>query len=933
MPDLHRDGLKEGIVKRQKKYFEDKDNKLLVCDFDGYTLPDNIENHTEEAIEYVIQKALPKEFHDVSYVAQWSSSSTLKNIETGEFVKEGFNCHIFFISDVVLSNTDIKKRLFHNHMEDRSKENKKQGVDGSMFSAVQICFISEKSDMDDTFIDILADVSKVLHISKSSDTVNVKLRTEAATKKSEQRISKLVAKKTGFKKMKNADSEIILEQLIKLGAVRSVNSNGTMNLYAGPESTGGSFVYESNPEFIYTNNEPFHVTKWCEKYWNASIMMPEDVRIANRNGKRDVSTRIYLEHSNGDIGALRGVLADTYKQFQSGSLIVITNPGVGKTVSIPNHFEKVIYAKNSNKSVRELYETLCEQYPDKKIQQVFNFKETFKEMFPLATIFEYDTKDVFGGKSVDWRETIDALPFGLDYQKAEDARIQHFTENDSFDYDVDVVVMTNHKLNILKHEHKKIFGGNDVYFDASERYVTLTEDVKKEKIKKWIHNALSKYHDEPVYKDYSLTNEWTIVVDDPTGAETGLFVNVDDEDVTKVEDYNDDVTAKNAAVDGVISDLDNDTFDYDMVVQHLSKSKKSIFDDFLVYDGLDYIKKPAYLSIVNKRLKTIYTCAELLQVDEVEVLLTDANIEYETLNLRELQKAENALVIPTTHMTNSENDGMLAIIKNCANRTFQKQAEYVADGVGGEWNHTNTKGVNSLKNSDITLKISRKHPNAITNRKTKFITENYDELVSSKEILELMGDMEQAVGRNSGWRNNGKASYIFIAESVWKAIKNHTIYEMNTEPFDPFGQFLADAVNDVDKWFNARGYSIDMFLADSGLNGKLDGKGYKRLIRTMKAVRNLKNCKRKTKVLNILNDKMIDVCLTIDALVLLDGGTYVTIEDLNIRCKHPIQVLNGLGVKTVRYGRNQEHKIVINKWQINQLKLLVEQFRAIEGNE
>jgi len=115
------------------------------------------------------------------------------------------------------------------------------------------------------------------------------------------------------------------------------------------------------------------------------------------------------------------------------------------------------------------------------------------------------------------------------------------------------------------------------------------------------------------------------------------------------------------------------------------------------------------------------------------------------------------------------------------------------------------------------------------------------------------------------------------------------------------------------------------------LNGKLDGKGYKRLIRTMKAVHSLKNCKKKQKVLRILDDKMVDVCLVVDALAKIDGEFYVTLEDLNIRCDRVLQVCEGLGVKTIRYSRKQQHKIMVNPYQIKNLQMMVLAFRAIDS--
>jgi len=98
----------------------------------------------------------------------------------------------------------------------------------------------------------------------------------------------------------------------------------------------------------------------------------------------------------------------------------------------------------------------------------------------------------------------------------------------------------------------------------------------------------------------------------------------------------------------------------------------------------------------------------------------------------------------------------------------------------------------------------------------------------------------------------------------------------------------------------------------------------------MKAIHSLKDTKKKKEVLSILDDKLVDVCLCVDALAKIEDETITTVEDLRIRCDNPVQVLAGLGVKLVRYSKKSHHKIIISKWQIHQLKLLVKHLRAVE---
>jgi len=75
-------------------YFQDVGNKWVVFDFDKLELPDEYNVLSPEAVDYVVKNQLSKQFHNVSYVYQFSNSAGLSY--QGEYIKKGFNCHMFF---------------------------------------------------------------------------------------------------------------------------------------------------------------------------------------------------------------------------------------------------------------------------------------------------------------------------------------------------------------------------------------------------------------------------------------------------------------------------------------------------------------------------------------------------------------------------------------------------------------------------------------------------------------------------------------------------------------------------------------------------------------------------------------------------------------------------------------------------------------------
>lgn len=66
----------------------------VMLDFDDLLIPEGINPNSIEAIEHIISK-LPKEFHNVSYFYQFSSSAGILD-EDGNPLKSGLNAHVFF---------------------------------------------------------------------------------------------------------------------------------------------------------------------------------------------------------------------------------------------------------------------------------------------------------------------------------------------------------------------------------------------------------------------------------------------------------------------------------------------------------------------------------------------------------------------------------------------------------------------------------------------------------------------------------------------------------------------------------------------------------------------------------------------------------------------------------------------------------------------
>ena len=114
--DLVRGQVRPSLIqqcKRQLRLFREPKggNKWVMLDFDDLAVPQGVGNpNSEPAIEWTIQKHLPPEFHNASYVFQFSNSAGLVQPD-GSPYKIGLCVHLFYLLEKPLTNAQLKKWL------------------------------------------------------------------------------------------------------------------------------------------------------------------------------------------------------------------------------------------------------------------------------------------------------------------------------------------------------------------------------------------------------------------------------------------------------------------------------------------------------------------------------------------------------------------------------------------------------------------------------------------------------------------------------------------------------------------------------------------------------------------------------------------------------------------------------------------------------
>jgi len=227
--------------------FKETGTQWICCDFDKYLTPIKNRNSTE-AIEWLIKNELPPEFHNISYIFQWSSSSGLEY--NGKPIKDGTNVHLFFWLDRPLTNVELKT-WFNTQIEN--------GFDASTFNTVTPIYVGNFVDKDDRIIDTIPDDKKYGIVMKNVDSVSVpEIR--------------LIERKYDTTVITWELTNQIMNKLQEIGAIHGKRS-GWIKLRHPQERTPGDwFVKPNSPTVIHHHlHKSMRVDKWIKTFYGLDV--------------------------------------------------------------------------------------------------------------------------------------------------------------------------------------------------------------------------------------------------------------------------------------------------------------------------------------------------------------------------------------------------------------------------------------------------------------------------------------------------------------------------------------------------------------------------------------------------------------------------------------------------------------------------------------
>jgi hypothetical protein len=276
---------------RRLKFSEDtpdghfwEDYTSWIClDFDKYEVPANISRTSIEAIEWLIQNELPKEFHDVAYIYQWSSSAGLEY--NNEAIKDGTNVHLFFWLDRGLLNDELTTWFEPEILK---------GFDSSTFRTVTPIFVGSYVEKDLTIIDVIPEDEKFGIIAKSHFEVTV----PNIQSRPKQVINQVV------------DIDLNHEILAKLKEIGSVykRSGGWIKLKHPLEKTKGDWhIKPDSPQVVHHHvKKSMRVDKWIKEFYGLDAKFKfADNRLGYQNFENKKSDLEKLQEINKQLGAIK----------------------------------------------------------------------------------------------------------------------------------------------------------------------------------------------------------------------------------------------------------------------------------------------------------------------------------------------------------------------------------------------------------------------------------------------------------------------------------------------------------------------------------------------------------------------------------------------------------------------------------------------------
>lgn len=202
--------------------------------------------------------------------------------------------------------------------------------------------------------------------------------------------------------------------------------------------------------------------------------------------------------------------------------------------------------------------------------------------------------------------------------------------------------------------------------------------------------------------------------------------------------------------------------------------------DTKVINGKHYFLRDSRQSLGYPlvKYKCIYTTTEGITKQAIELMLRRRGenfLVHDQMN----HIIGGYITILGTHKVRKRFDGLIPAISR---RLFKMDFDniLIADGLAARWNHSNNKGRNDLSGENLLIELSIPHDFQV---KTICDALDLNYGPNKREVRKqiMLDRLHQAIGRNSGYRYNGKECVVLVDMMFHKDIVKETRYMIDGE--------------------------------------------------------------------------------------------------------------------------------------------------------
>ncbi len=207
-------------------------------------------------------------------------------------------------------------------------------------------------------------------------------------------------------------------------------------------------------------------------------------------------------------------------------------------------------------------------------------------------------------------------------------------------------------------------------------------------------------------------------------------------------------------------------------------SEQELEKETLDINGKTYFNRNHNQSLgaTLKNHKCVYTTTEIITRKAIELLMKRRDEEFIVHD--EMDKIAGGIItILGSEKVRKRYDGIIPPITRRLDK-LGYPTTLIADGLSSTFNHSNNKGRNDLSKTNILVELSIPHPIQI---RTICDALNLKHNANKQEIRAniMLDRLHQAIGRNSGYRQDGFESVVLVDKQVHKKIVSETRYKID----------------------------------------------------------------------------------------------------------------------------------------------------------